>query len=290
MSSHGRHPSSQLIKIRNQTFLVDCGEGTQFQLQKYKCKPFKINCIFISHLHGDHYFGLIGLLTTYQLLRRESKLIIVGPPAIKDIIDLQLAASQSVLTYPIEYVFTQDKKTEVIFDNEEVQVTSIPLLHRIPCTGFVFKEKKNPRKINSEAVRSIKLSSDKYKALSQGEDIVDENGVFHSNSSLTFPGEIPRSYAYCSDTVYLPSIVPHIFEVDLLYHESTFMHSSLDRAEATFHSTTIQAAEIAKAAQAHRLIIGHFSSKYPELDELLDECRSVFPASDLAIEGVVFSL
>lgn len=287
MSSHGRHPSSQLLKIHQHTFLIDCGEGTQFQLQKFKCKPFKINCIFISHLHGDHYFGLIGLLTTFQLLRRESKLIIIGPPQLEDIIQLQLSVANSVLTFPIEFVPTQTEKQETVFESDDVVVTSFPLKHRIPCTGFLFKEKTFPRRINPDKIQNINLTADNYKDLRNGLDIVDIDGMEYSNDSLTLSGNPSRSYAYCTDTLYLPSIVPIIESVDLLYHETTFVHEAIDRAEMTFHSTTVQAATIARNAKVKKLLIGHFSSKYHDLSVLLEECKEVFDNTELSIEGNV---
>lgn len=290
MSSHGRHPSSQLLKIHQHTFLIDCGEGTQFQLQKFKCKPFKINCIFISHLHGDHYFGLIGLLTTFQLLRRESGLVIVGPPQLEDIIRLQLSVANSVLTFPIEFVQTQTEKQEVVYESDDVEVTSFPLKHRIPCTGFLFREKTSPRRINPEKIQDVNLSAENFKDLRSGLDIVDTDGIRHSNESLTLTGNPSRSYAYCTDTLYLPSIIPVIQGVDLLYHETTFVHEASDRAELTFHSTTIQAAMIAKAAMAKKLLIGHFSSKYHDLNILLEECKTVFEPTELSIEGNIISV
>ena len=205
MSSHGRHPSSQLLKIHHHTFLIDCGEGTQFQLQKFKCKPFKISCIFISHLHGDHYFGLIGLLTTFQLLRRESKLTIIGPPQLEQIIQLQLAVSESVLTYPLEFISTITSASEVIYENNDVVVTSFPLKHRIPCTGFVFREKLYPRKIHPEIIKKYKFSPEGYEDLRNGLDVCDLSGQLHKNEELTIKGWKPRAYANCTDTQYLPS-------------------------------------------------------------------------------------
>lgn len=290
MYSHGRHPSSQLLRIQQQTFLIDCGEGTQFQLQKFKCKPFRINCVFISHLHGDHYFGLIGLLTTFQLLRRESKLVIIGPPQLEEIIKLQLAVANSVLTYPIEFIVTQHEVPKVVFENDEVEVTSFPLEHRINCTGFLFKEKTANRRINPEAIQHLNLSPDHFHQLRDGKDVIDLNGTFHANTTLTLSGHPPRSYAYCTDTLFLRSIIPIVQNVDLLYHETTFMHEAIERAVLTFHSTTIQAATIAKEASVKKLLIGHFSSKYTDLQILLDECKEIFENTALSIEGEVFSI
>lgn len=290
MSSHGRHPSSQLLKIHNHTFLIDCGEGTQFQLQKFKCKPFRINCVFISHLHGDHYFGLIGLLTTFQLLRRETKLTIFGPPQLKEIVQLQLSVADSVLTYPLEFISTNPFSLEVIYENKDLVISSFPVKHRIPCTGFLFKEKLPPRKIHPEIIKKYKFSPEGYEALRNGLDAYDLSGQFHVNEELTIKGWEPRSYAYCTDTIFLPSIIPIIKGVNLLYHETTFIGEAIEKAKSTFHSTTFQAATIAKEAQVNQLIIGHFSSKYSDLNVLLEECKTIFKSSKLAIEGQVFSI
>jgi ribonuclease Z len=290
MSSHGRHPSSQLLKIHQDTFLIDCGEGTQFQLQKYKCKPFRINYIFISHLHGDHYFGLIGLLTTLQLLRRESKLTIIGPPQLKQIIQLQLDVADSTLTYPLEFIATNPNVTEVILENNDLDVTTFPLKHRIPCTGFLFKEKLRPRKINPDIIKQFQMSPQSYDDLRNGLDVYDLTGQFHENEELTLKGDSPRSYAYCTDTIFLPSIIPIIQGVNLLYHESTFMGEAIEKASETFHSTTLQAATIALESNVEELIIGHFSSKYGDLSLLLEECKTIFMSSNLAIEGEIFAV
>ncbi|MCO5229833.1 MAG: ribonuclease Z [Chitinophagales bacterium] len=290
MAAHNRHPSSQCIFIHHHVFLVDCGEGTQFQLQKYKLKFFRIDNIFISHLHGDHYFGLIGLLTTYQLLRRETKITIFGPPQLESIIRLQLEVSDSKLTYPLEFVSTQTDETSIIFEDDDVEVVSFPVKHRIPCTGFLFKEKVFPRKVNADAVKDLKLSSEQYYALRKGEDIRISKDIYFSNQQLTLPNLPPRTYAYCTDTLFLPSIVPIIQYADLLYHESTFLNESAARAKETFHSTAYQAAQIAKDAEVKHLIIGHFSSKYQDLSPLLREAQDTFEDTSLAIEGMIYSI
>ncbi|MCO5233679.1 MAG: ribonuclease Z [Chitinophagales bacterium] len=290
VAAHGRHPSSQCIKIHHHVFLVDCGEGTQFQLQKFKLKFFKIENIFISHLHGDHYFGLIGLLTTYQLLRRESQITIFGPPQLEEIIRLQLEVSDSKLAFPLKFVSTQVENTEVIFEDEQVQVLSFPVKHRIPCTGFLFKEKVFPRKINSEAVKGLSLNAEHFHLLRKGEDIQISEDSIYQNEQLTLPNVPPRSYAYCTDTLFLPSLIPIIKGVDLLYHESTFLHELEERAKETFHSTAYQAAQIAHEANVGQLIIGHFSSKYSDLSPLLDEAQSLFPNTFIAKEGTIFSV
>lgn len=290
LAAHGRHPSAQLLRYGSRQLLIDCGEGTQMRLQRFKAKPFKIDHIFISHLHGDHYFGLIGLLTSYHLLQRKTALTIYGPPELQAILQLQLDAANTELSYPLVFTATQAREPEVLLDDESLSVTSFPLAHRIPCTGFIFREKKHPRKIIADAVSSLNLTAEMYADLRQGKDILDLNGVFHSNESLTEATVACRSYAYCSDTLYKPDIIPLINGVDLLYHEATFSRDSEERAKQTFHCTTIEAARIATEANVKQLLIGHFSSKYLDLKPLLIEATEVFPNTLLAIEGEVINV
>lgn len=283
--AHGRHPTSQLLNIGQSTFLIDCGEGVQFQMSRYQVKPFKIECIFISHLHGDHYYGLIGLLTTFQLMGRTRSLTIVSPPELKEIIEVQLAASQTILRYDINFKSVIEEGYHLIYENKEVEVFTFPLDHKIPCSGFLFQEKESLRKINRQAIEGLRLSPENYTALRHGQDIYDRDNQFHHAEALTLAPPPPRRYAYCTDTLYKPSITPYIHGVDLLYHESTFMADLEERAQATFHSTTIQAAQIAQSAQVKQLMIGHYSSRYPHLEPLLKESQSVFSNTILAIEG-----
>lgn len=290
LSAHGRHPTAQVLRFGSRQFLIDCGEGTQQRMQRYKTKPFKIEKIFISHLHGDHYFGLIGLLTSFHLLQRKTPLTIYAPAPLEQIIQLQLAVANTVLSYPLSFYTTQDKEAEVIFEDEHLCVTSIPLTHRIPCTGFIFKEKKFPRRINADAVKALELSPEMYEQLRAGYDINDLQGQFHYNGTLTTAADAPRSYAYCTDTIYKPDIIPHLKGADLLYHEATFNRECSERAQQTFHSTTEDAAKIALQAEVKTLLIGHFSSKYPELQTLLDESKAIFPATKLALEGQTFEI
>lgn len=285
LAAHGRHPTAQLLRHHNKQFLIDCGEGTQMQLQEFKSKPFKIEQIFISHLHGDHYFGLIGLITTYHLLQRKTPLTIFGPKALEPIIRLQLEVANTSLCYDLQFVATQTTSKELIYEDDLLKVYSFPLYHRIPCTGFLFEEKRHLRKINKETSKSLKLSPELYEQLRKGEDIIDEKGVFHSNESLTLDAPGIRKYAYCSDTVYSPDILEFIEHANVLYHEATFMNDAEERAQQTFHSTTGQAGLIASKAQVKKLIIGHFSSKYTDLKPLLNETQQVFPDTQLAEEG-----
>lgn len=285
LAAHGRHPTAQLVRHGKQLFLVDCGEGTQVQLQKYKCKPFKINHIFISHLHGDHYFGLIGLLTTYHLLQRKTPLVVYGPKSLEPIIRMQLEVANTQLNYELKFRTTQDEVKELIYEDEQLMVYSFPLRHRIPTTGFLFQEKKHLRKIDASKTDYLHLKAEDYDRLRKGMDIMDDAGNLLKNEALTLPGPRERSYAFCSDTIFFPELAALIGKVNLLYHEGTFLHECADRAAQTFHSTSRQAAEMALLSGAEKLLIGHFSSKYIDLNPLLQEARSIFQNSHLALEG-----
>lgn len=290
ISEHGRHPSAQVVKIHHHHFLVDCGEGTQNRLSFFKVKKFRLSHIFISHLHGDHYFGLAGLITSYHLLKRKTPLHLYAPPALEAILRLQLEASSTTLSYEVIFHPTQDEVNEVLFEDEWVKVSSFPLRHRIPCTGFLFEEKSSSKRIDPEKVKDLALNSSHFEALKAGEDIYDMNDIFHENETLTLPPYLPRKYAYCSDTVFTPELKPSIQACDLLYHEATFMNENEQRATETGHSTTGQAAQMAKIAEAKKLIIGHFSSKYLHLEPLLLEAKAIFPETFLATEGTIFSI
>lgn len=288
IAQHGRHPTAQVFTINEKPFLIDCGEGTQMRMTDFKVKRFKIDQIFISHLHGDHYYGLVGLITTFNLLGRTNKLTIFSPAPLKQIIDLQLLAGGATLNYPLEFIATQAKEIELIYENDFLSVHSFPLKHRVPTTGFLFKEKNKLRKINGEAIKPFSLDSNMFQNLREGNDIIDKLGNIVKYENVTYPPSPPRSYAYCSDTAYFPEIIPHIQGVDLLYHETTFMADAEKRAIETMHSTTINAANIANQANVKRMIIGHFSSKYIQLNDLLNETRSHFANANLAVEGETF--
>lgn len=283
--AHNRHQTSQLLNVQNHTFLIDCGEGTQIQLIKYKLKAQKINNIFISHLHGDHYLGLMGLISTMHLQNRTKDLFIYGPPGLAEIITLQLQYSQTILNYKIKFQEVDTSKRKVIFEDEILVVETIPLNHRIGCAGFLFREKPKKRRIIKEKLPH-NCSLKNILSLKNGEDIYDEDGeILYHNESMTFPPRKSRSYAYCSDTKYDENIIEQIKHVDLLYHESTFLSDREERANQTFHSTARQAATIAKKAEVGKLLLGHYSIRYKELQPLLDEARDVFENAALAIEG-----
>ncbi len=281
-----RHPTAQIVTLQNNLLLIDCGEGTQMQLSRYKIKRSRINHIFISHLHGDHYFGLIGLLTSMGLLGREQPLNLYATPALKDIIDMQLGVANVKLPYELR--FHPLAEEGLIVDNASFTVHCFKTIHRIECFGFYIKEKNKQRKINKDIISNFKIPSHYFEALKDGKDFIQEDGVVVPNELLTLPAPAAKSYAYCADTVYdelLPAKVQH---ADLLYHETTYLSDHEEKAAARFHSTTVQAASIAHKASAKKLLIGHFSSKYEDVNCFLDECAAAFTETQLAIEGVTY--
>lgn len=285
-----RNPTAQALNINERLYLVDCGEGTQQQMLRFDVKASRIDYIFISHLHGDHYLGLIGLLSSLHLNGRTKPLYIYCPAPLKDIIDLQFKYSETTIHYPIEYTFTDATKPCKLVDNQDVIIESFPLDHRIPCTGFLFRQKKRLRKLMKEKIEDMKIPIEFYSRLKKGEDYTDADGKFYKNSELTIDSDRPRAYAYCSDTLYNENYFPYIANSDLLYHEATFLDNMRDRALETHHTTALQAGEVALKTGAQKLIIGHFSARYKTLNELLDEARSVFPDTELAIEGKTFTI
>jgi len=283
----GRNPTAQWLQTQDESFLIDCGEGTQLQISKYKLKHSKLTHIFISHLHGDHYFGLIGLLTSMSLLNRAKGLHLHGPAALKDIIQLQLDVAQTKLNYTLH--FHPLEKEGTIANTKKIEVSCFKVKHSIECWGFLFKEKKNNRSILPEKVNSYEIPVTFYEQLQQGEDFVTSKGTIVSNEELTTQASPPKSYAYCADTIYDKSLVEKIKKVDLLYHEATYLKDLHEKAADRFHSTSIQAASIAKQAKVNQLIIGHFSSKYESIDPFLDEAKEIFENTLLAIEGLCYT-
>jgi ribonuclease Z len=286
-----RNPSAQLININEQYYLVDCGEGTQNRLREHKIKFQRLHHIFISHLHGDHYLGLLGLLQTMSLLGRTLPLNLYGPKQLKEIVDMNLAYSHSTLKYPLVFHETQTNQSEVLFENEQLSVATIILDHRVPCTGFLFKEKPKPRKINPRAIKRYEIPKYAMDNLRRGLDFCLPNTQeVIKNELLTLDSDESYSYAYCSDTKFNERIVAQIEGVNILYHEATFIDKDSKRAEATYHSTAKQAATIALKANAKLLIIGHFSNRYKDLNVLLDEAKTIFPNTQLALEDVEFEM
>jgi len=283
--AHSRHQSAQILRVENQTFLIDCGEGTQMQISRYRLKLGRLKHIFISHLHGDHYLGLVGLLSTLHLRNRVDDLYIFGPAGLNDIITMHLKYTEMVLGYKIHFKSLDSGNSEVLVDNDSVTVSSIPLDHRIPCTGFLFREKvKYYRLKKSQNLK--KLTLDDIHNLKSGRDVRRPDGTIkYGLNEYTEPPRKPRAYAYCSDTRYNEDVIPYIKSIDLLYHESTFLGDLEQRAHETYHSTARQAASIAAKAEVVKLILGHFSIRYKELYPLLSEATDIFPNSHLAVEG-----
>lgn len=283
---HDRHPTAQVVYYDEHLFLVDCGEGTQIQMNRYKIRRNRIRYIFISHLHGDHYFGLPGLLTSYGLNGRTEDLWIFSPPLLRDIIEIQLTASDTVLPYAIHFVAIE--KEGILVDEKKITVSCFAVNHRIPCWGFMFKEKEKPLKLDAEKLRQYAIPSSFYLRLKTGEDYITKDGEIVKNEWLTRPVEPGGSYAYCADTVYDESIADKCKTADLLYHEATYLDDQKEKAASRMHSTSGQAAAIALKANAGKLLIGHFSSRYETLDDFVTEARAVFPNTDLAIEGATY--
>jgi len=280
--------TSQVLEINNHMFLIDCGEGTQVQLRKHKIKFNRIKHIFISHLHGDHFFGLVGLISTFRLLTRETDLHIYGPKGIKEIVVLQLKLADSWTNYNLYFHELTSKKSELIFEDDKVEVHTIPLNHRVYTNGYLFKEKEGLRKLKMNAVEDANINVAYYRKLTQGFDVENEAGVIIKNDSVTKPGAKPKSYAFCSDTMYKEDIVPIIKDVDVLYHESTFLEQHAHLAVRTKHATAKEAAYIAKQAQASVLILGHYSTRYDGISAFKTEAEHVFNHVELAEDGKTF--
>jgi len=286
-----RHPSAQYVRLEGNYFLLDCGEGAQRQLSRYGLRTQRISHVFITHLHGDHYFGLPGLITSMALFGRIDPLTIVGPPALKSIIEVLLTESDSVLPYPLHFVPTQTSHIETVAETDQFAVVSVPLKHRVPCTGFLIHEKGPERKLNVDACVQHQVPMEFYESIKMGADYHSTSGKIIPNATLSTAGYKNRTYAYITDTIFDPDyLVPLLQEVDLLYHEATFLHDRVDRAAETHHSTALQAAQIASAARAKQLLIGHFSARYNEAEPLLDEAQSVFKNTLEAVEGQTYSL
>lgn len=285
-----RFPTSQVIDINQSRYLIDCGEGTQMQLRRHRVRLQRIKAIFISHLHGDHYFGLIGLINTMHMLGRQTELDIFGPPDLKQVLDLQLKLADTKLSYKWNFHPLNFGESEVIYTDTGVTVSTIPLDHRIDCNGFLFQENKKKRKIRRELIPELNIPVEQFQNIKAGADFVDDKGVLHPNSTITEDPKPSYSYAYCSDTKYNESIVEVIKGADLLYHEATFLEDMIKRAEFTHHSTAKQAATIAKMAEVGQLAIGHYSARYTDFSDHLKEAKAVFEDTQLATEGKVFSL
>lgn len=284
-----RNPTAQVVNVLERYFLIDCAEGTQLQMRKYGIKFQKINNIFISHLHGDHYLGLIGFVSTLHLLGRTKDLNIYGPEELGEIIFSQLRASQSFLNYHINFHPLKSKESELIYEDDLVIVKTIPLKHRIYCNGFLIQEKKHPYRIDINSVTKHSIPIAWYHRLKKGEDYKEQENYIPVQE-LTLPPYPSRSYAYCSDTAYLESIIPIIKNVDLLYHEATFLNDQKKRAKQTLHSTVEDACKIAKKAEVKKLIIGHYSARYKSTSEFIEEAKPIFSETEAVEDGSEFTI
>ena len=283
------NPTSQVLEIGGNLFLIDCGEATQVQLRKNKIKFSRINHIFISHLHGDHVYGLIGLVSTFMLLNRVNDLHIYGPKGIKEIITIQLRLSNSWTSYGLFFHELESAQSELIFEDEKVSVTTIPLKHRIYTNGFLFREKKGVRKLNLDAVQEYKIEKCYYRNVVLGKDITLDNGTIIDNNLLTFEPIPPKSYAFCSDTIFDESLLLQLKNVDVLYHESTFLQTEQALATKTMHATAKDAARIALMSNVKQLILGHYSTRYADLNLFKEEAQEIFKNVLLSNDGVTFS-
>lgn len=283
-----RHPTSQVVTLDGTNYLVDCGEGTQIQMINYKIRRGKISHIFISHLHGDHYFGLVGLLNSFSLLSHQQELHVYGPAPLQEIIEIQLKVADTKLCYPLHFHTISGEA--ILVDNDKIQISCFPTQHRIECYGFVFREKRKPRKLIIESMKENNIPHHLYERIREGEDFVTSAGETIKNEWLTTPAPKGKVYAFCADTRYNESMIEHFRGADMIYHETTYLDHLRDRAEMRFHSTTRQAAMIAQKAGVKKLLIGHFSSKYDTLEEFEREAREIFINTELALEGVTFKV
>lgn len=285
-----RNPSAQLLVIHEKYFLVDCAEATQIQLRRFQVKFQKINHIFISHLHGDHYLGLVGLISSMHLLGRKKELHIYGPAQLEDLIKLNLSVSDTYLNFNWQFHPTNPDEKQLLFEDNTLEVHSFPLKHRIACTGFLFAEKPRKPKMRKELIAELDLDIQSVKALKAGQSVQLKNGEWLSPEQATEPQPLPRKFAYASDTAYMESLIETVNQVDLLYHEATFLETHLKRAKETFHSTASQAAGIAAKAGVRQLVIGHYSARYQDINDFLKEATAVFPNTLLAHDGMTIEI
>lgn len=286
-----RHfPTSQIVNVRDKLFMIDCGEGAQLQFRKSRLKFSRLNHIFISHLHGDHCFGLLGLISTLNLLGRTAELHIHSPKGLETLFAPMLSYFNHQMTYKLLFHEFEAKESTVIYEDRSMTVTTIPLRHRMPCCGFLFAEKARPNHIIREMIDFYQVPVYELNRIKNGADYINPEGDVIANTLLTIPSDPPRKYAYCSDTIYLPSIVEQIKGVDLLFHEATFANEDAPRAKETYHTTAAQAAQIARDAEVKKLLIGHFSARYEDETILLQEASAIFPDTQLAKETLCVSI
>ncbi|MFL1895489.1 ribonuclease Z [Aquimarina sp. 2-A2] len=282
------NPTSQVLEINSHVFLIDCGEGTQVELRRKKIKFSRIRHIFISHLHGDHVFGLIGLVSTFKMLGREAPLHIYGPKGIKEFITLQLKLSNSWTDYPLHFHELTSKNSEIVFEDEKISVRTIPLQHRVYCNGYLFEEKPGDRKLILSKVMNYNIDVAYYRSIKKGKDVLLDDGTLIKNETITAPPKPTKSYAFCSDTRYDEAKISLLQNVTVLYHEATFLESHKHLAATTGHSTAIEAGIIAKKSNVDTLILGHFSTRYKDISLFKEEAETVFDAVMVADDGKVF--
>lgn len=282
----GRHYTAQMLYVGNQHFLIDCGEGTQQQAWRWRLPLDKVQQVFISHLHGDHVFGLIGVLTSFALKSRTTALEIFAPKGLQELVDVHHRICGVRIEYPVTIHEVDTEVSKVVFENKNIEVWTIPLHHRVPTTGWLFREKPKPDHILPEKIEQYQIPFSKIPEVKNGADFMLPDGTQIPNAELTAPAAAPKSYAFCSDTAFHPPVAEWVRGVDLLYHEGTFVEAQRAYAEISFHSTAGDAAEIARRADAKRLFLGHFSNRYDDLAGHLAEARAIFPNTDLAEEGM----
>lgn len=283
---HDRHPTSQVVTVDDQNFLIDCGEGTQVQMNRFKIRRSRINHIFISHLHGDHYFGLFGLLNSYSLINRKEDLNLYAPAALQQILEQVFITANTELSYKL--IFHPLVDTGLLYECKKMTVHCFPVFHRISCWGFLFREKEKLRKVDIDQARLSQVPAYFYPMLKEGENYIREDGIVVPNELVTKPAPTPRSYAFCADTRYEASLADVVRDVNMIYHESTYLSEHEEKAILRFHSTAAQAAKLAGQAGVRKLLIGHFSSKYTDLTPFLTEACAVFPDTELALEGTTY--
>ena len=288
--AHGRFPTAQVLNVLEQLYLIDCGEGTQMQMQRYQIRRNRIKQIFISHLHGDHIFGLIGLLTSYSLSRRSDPMDIFAPAGLQEIIEVQMKHTGGQIQYPLNFHVIETTTSYKIYEDQAVEVITLPLAHRIPCVGYLFREKARLPNIRAEKIAEYGVPYQSIPQIKAGNDFITENGQRIPHTELLLPAVPPRAYAFCSDTIYLESLIPLIRGVDLLYHETTFLEDRVENAKETMHSTARQAATLALKAEVGQLLTGHYSSRYQDLSPILTEARAVFPNTALGLEGQTYTV
>lgn len=290
LPAHGRHPTAQAVSVYGEILLLDCGEGTQIQMQQFGIRWRRINHIFISHLHGDHYFGLPGLITSMSLQGRAAPLFVYGPSSLEPIIKLILEAADSELCYPLHFRPLQEESSELLVDDEFMKIISFPVEHRIACHGFLIERKTKGRKLLPDKCREYEIPAYFYNQLKKGKDYERADGFTVKNEWLTTEGPSPKKYAYCADTLFTESFLDYIKGADTVYHECTFLEEDAEKATARFHSTAGQAARIAKLAGAKQLLLGHFSSRYKELERFREEASEIFPNVFVTVEGTAYEI